>query len=143
MKPTAMWFIAALATAAIPSAGAVARAGDDGAPTQRLVVEMTEYRFSPDTIELEAGVETYLTVSNRGRMMHEFEAPYLADVQVNVETPELLVAAMGLAEVQVAAGRSVTLVFTPERRGEFTFVCDAREPSPHQKLGMRGRLTVH
>jgi len=143
VKPSAAWFIAALTVAAIPAAGAIARAGDDGPPTQRLAVEMTEYVFSPDTIELEAGVETHLTVMNRGRMMHEFEAPYLADVQVNVETPELLVAAMGLAEVRVAAGQTVTLVFTPERKGEFSIVCDAKEPSPHQNLGMRGRLIVH
>jgi len=123
--------------------GAVARADDDGAPTQRFAVEMTEYHFTPDTIELEAGVEAHLTFTNRGRMMHEFEAPYLTDVQVNVETGALMVAALGLAEVQVAAGETVTLVFTPERRGEFTFVCDAREPSPHMKLGMRGHLIVH
>jgi plastocyanin len=143
VKPSAAWFIALLTAAAIPAAAAAARADDDGAPTQRLAVEMTEYRFSPDTIELESGVETYLTLSNRGRMMHEFEAPYLADVQVNVETPELVVAALGLAEVQVAVGQTVTLVFTPERKGEFTFVCDQPKPSPHQMLGMRGRLVIH
>jgi plastocyanin len=145
--PGAAWRVAGLIVAAlaaaIPAAGSVARADDDGPPTQRLAVEMTEYLFSPDTIELEAGVETHLTLMNRGQMMHEFEAPYLSDVQVNVETAELLVVTIGLAEVQVAAGQSVTLVFTPERKGEYTFVCDAKEPSPHQKLGMRGRLIVH
>lgn len=144
-KPSPM--AAALMAATLLTAGptaAVARADDaDGPPTQRLAVEMTEYHFIPDTIELEAGVEARLTIANRGRMMHEFEAPYLTDVQVNVETAELMVAALGLAEVQVAAGETVTLVFTPERRGEFAFVCDAKEPSPHMKLGMRGRLIVH
>jgi len=122
---------------------APARAEEDDTPTQRLAVEMIEYRFSPSTVQLEAGVETHLTIINRGRMIHEFEVPYLTDLQVDVENGDLLVAALGLAEVRVAAGKSVTLVFTPERRGEFPIVCDVKEPAPHKMLGMRGRLVVY
>jgi plastocyanin len=143
VKPSALWLMAVLWTFAVSIPGIARADDDDGPPTQRLAVEMTEYHFTPETIELEAGVETHLTLMNRGRMMHEFEAPYLADVQVNVETAELRVATLGLAEIEVAAGKTVTLVFTPERRGEFTIVCDAKEPSPHMKLGMRGHLVVH
>lgn len=142
MTRSAAWLLATLMTAGLAIPGGAARA-DDGPPTQHLAVEMIEYRFVPDAIELEAGVEAHLTITNRGRMMHEFEAPYLSDVQVNVENGELLVAALGLAEVKVAAGKTVTLVFTPERRGEFPIVCDVKEPAPHKMLGMRGRLVVY
>ena len=149
MKPSAAWLLAAAIATATLLAGAPARAddvthagADDVTPTRHLTVEMTEYRFIPNRIELEAGVEAHLTLVNRGKVMHEFEAPYLADVQVNVESEGLMAATLGLAEVEVPPGGSATLVFTPEKPGEFPFECGARMPMPHQKLGMRGTLVV-
>jgi uncharacterized cupredoxin-like copper-binding protein len=118
-------------------------AADGGEPVQAVTVAMTEYRFEPATLTLAAGVEVRLTLENRGTVMHEFATPYLAEVEVKVETGGVNVEAVGLGEVEVPPGGRAVLVFTPEETGTFLFVCGANKPVSHLREGMRGTLVVH
>lgn len=125
-------------------AGAASNSWADEAATasREVVVEMTEYAFSPDTVDLVVGEQTRLVLVNRGRYLHEFEAPYFIDVQVKVEVDGVAVMTTGLAEVKVPPGGQVTLTFTPEAAGNHWFVCDVLEPRSHANAGMRGTLRV-
>ena len=111
-------------------------------PVQAVTVTLTEYRFDPSTVILKAGEETRLTVVNRGTVMHEFAPPYLADLEVGVETGGVKVETLGLGEVEVQPGARAVLVFTPETKGSFLIVCGANQPVSHLRKGMRGMLEV-
>jgi len=121
--------------------GAPAWAEGEEAPGP-VEVEMTEFRFTPDTITLRAGVEARLVLVNRGAVMHEFASPYLAEVGVAVETDGIRVETVGLGEVEVEPGHAATLIFTPEAAGRFVFLCGAKAPVDHAGEGMRGTLIV-
>jgi uncharacterized cupredoxin-like copper-binding protein len=109
---------------------------------QRVVVEMTEYSFSPKEIVLQAGVETEMVLVNRGAYVHEFVTPYLQDVVTDVQVQGAVIETLGVAEVEVEPGHEIRLIFTPEKQGTFPFSCHAMEPQDHYEKGMGGILVV-
>lgn len=133
--------IAALAVAW--AAAWVVAAGPAAAePLQEVTVTLTEYRFEPAVVRLEAGVPARLTLVNAGTVMHEFATPYLTDTDVGVETDGVTVETLGLAEVEVQPGARAVVTFTPEEKGSFIIVCGADKPVSHLHEGMRGMLEV-
>lgn len=141
---TRTW-VGMLLAAAVLTAGAAPKARAHEAATalpREVVLEMTEYAFSPETVELVVGEETHLKLVNRGRYTHEFEAPSFIDMQVEVEVDGVAVMTAGMTEAKVSPGKEVTLTFTPEAAGSYSFVCDVREPKGHAEAGMRGTLRV-
>lgn len=126
---------------------------------QKITVTMTDFKFTPNKITLQASVPVELTLRNRGKVEHEFmvypapKAPpadwdeYLMpntffqnmdEVEVEFEG-QGAVAGVSLFEVEVKAGKSATVHFTPNRKGTFEIGCHVEG---HYEAGMKGTLTV-
>jgi uncharacterized cupredoxin-like copper-binding protein len=137
-----------------------------GAPA-RVNVTMTEYKFSPQTITVEAGTPVDLVLENKGLISHVFMVypqpkslpkgtgawwdyilanTYLRDmgeILVHVRG-EFVVAGTRLSEVAVEPGKKVTLTFTPARKGTFEIGCHLATGGggSHYTAGMKGTLVV-
>lgn len=163
--------IAALAitTALVFSQAAGAVASHTGllfGASTRVVVTMTEYKFEPAAITVEAGKSVDLVFENKGVLPHIFmvyPAPkktlkgagewweyvlantYLKDLgEILVHTRgEFEIGGTRVSEVGVEAGRKVTLTFTPGRKGTFEIGCHlGAGGGSHYAAGMKGKLIV-
>jgi uncharacterized cupredoxin-like copper-binding protein len=132
---------ALLAVVGLPVA---ALADDRSRPqeVQAVTVLLTEYRYAPAHIELRKNRPVELRLINEGKVLHEFVTDALVDTVVDVEGGGVVVAARGLDELEVPAGATVVLRFTPKNAGEFGFRCDAENPVSHHDAGMMGRLAI-
>ena len=110
--------------------------------TQAVTVRLSEYQYAPARVELRKNQPVEMRLVNEGTVLHEFVTDALVDTVVDVEGEGVVVAARGLEELEVPAGATVTLRFTPKKVGEFGFRCDAENPVSHHDAGMKGTLTV-
>jgi len=97
---------------------------EEGAVTEarEIVVEGSEFSFSPSSITVNAGEKVKLTFNNVGNFPHNFT-----------------VEGLGVATRTIGAGQSDTIEFTVEESGTLTFFCSV---SNHRSLGMEGTLEV-
>lgn len=132
----------------------------ESAQRQGVTVVMDEYSFNPSTLTLSVGSRVEITLTNQGRLPHEFMV-YPADpnmpaereamhewaeansmfkgMEITVEVEGNTFKAGELTEVMVKPGSRVTLRFVPTRAGTFEFAC--RIPG-HYEQGQKGRLIV-
>lgn len=131
-----------------------------GAPRmQKVTVTMTDFKFTPPTITLRAGVETEIVLVNKGKVQHEFMvydppkgkvadwdefvmgATYFKNMgEIAGEFEGLgAVAGTSIFEVEVKAGKTAALIFTPNRRGTFEIGCHVEG---HYEAGMKAVLVV-
>lgn len=134
----------------------------------RVAVTMSEYKFEPAVITVEAGKSVDLVFENKGIIPHVFmvyPAPkqalkgtgewweyvlantYLKDMgEILVHTRgEFLVAGTRVSEVGVELGKKVTLTFTPGRKGTFEIGCHlylTGAAGSHYRAGMKAKLIV-
>lgn len=98
---------------------------------QRARIEMDSYSYSPDELSVQAGKLVELTFHNNATFApHTFVLDdSAADLHVQVE---------------VSAGESKTVQFTPKQSGSFTFYCDKKLLffKSHRERGQEGRLQV-
>lgn len=98
---------------------------------QRFEIDLGDYRFKPDTLEVIAGEPVELVLTNQDTI-----TPHT----LTLSAPEA-----GLEiDVDVGAGKTVTTTFTPPRAGTYVFYCDKKLlffPS-HREKGMEGKLVV-
>ncbi len=141
---------------AVPlSLGAAAGAGKE----QKVAITMTDFKFTPARITLQAGVPAEIVLRNKGKVEHEFmvyAAPkgkvsdwdewvmpntYFQDIgEVEGEFPGIgAVAGTRVFEVEVKPGKTAELKFTPTRKGTFEIGCHVEG---HYEAGMKGALTV-
>lgn len=135
-----------------------------GAST-RVAITISEWKFEPAVITLQAGTSVDLVLENKGIVAHVFRvypAPkkmpqgagewgeyvlantYLKDmgeILVHSRGSEFFATGTRIAEVGVDAGKKVTLTFTPMRKGTFEIGCHLPAPD-HYKLGMKAKLVV-
>ncbi|MGH8568036.1 MAG: cupredoxin domain-containing protein [Gammaproteobacteria bacterium] len=103
----------------------------DARGVQSVEVSLDNYSYTPDHLIVKAGLPVIITLRNTA-----FLVPHnlvLTDPQAGFQLRQ-----------EVAAGESARVVFTPEKRGVFTFYCDKKLlflPS-HREQGMEGRLEV-
>jgi uncharacterized cupredoxin-like copper-binding protein len=109
---------------------------------QTVTVRLSEYKYDPARIEIQNGKPVELRLVNSGKVLHEFVTDMLADVTVDLETGGTVALVRGVEELEIPAGATVILRFTPRKTGEFTFRCDAEEPVSHHEKGMKGALIV-
>ncbi len=98
---------------------------------QRATIALDSYSYTPNHLIVEAGQPVELTLTSVTTIIpHNF---ILKD-----PTGDLSV------EQDVGAGKTVTITFTPTRRGTFPIYCDKRLwPLPsHRDKGMEGKLEV-
>jgi uncharacterized cupredoxin-like copper-binding protein len=130
------WFPVSFLLAFVLVLNACGRTGD-GASTN-LTVELTDFKFTPDTFTVPAGEEITLAVNNKGAVEHEFvimklgtevSSPFNDDDEGNI-----------FWEVELEKGASETLTFTaPSEPGEYQISCGT---PGHHEAGMIGKLIV-
>jgi uncharacterized cupredoxin-like copper-binding protein len=109
-----------------------------GPKKTELNVDMTDFKFTPDTYEVPAGGEVTLNLNNKGTLEHEYvimiqgkqaTTPFDADDEPNVYW-----------EKELQSGTSETVTFTaPSEPGEYEVVCGT---AGHLEQGMKATLTV-
>lgn len=145
--------IAALVVAAMsmPTWGA--------AKEQKVTITLNEFSFAPAKVALTAGVKAEIRLVNKGKVEHEFmvyttpkagtavmalhewaeETSYFKGLEVKVEGGGIEVKGKDIYEVEVAAGKSAEVIFTPKKKGMFEIGCLIEG---HYEAGMKGVLTV-
>jgi uncharacterized cupredoxin-like copper-binding protein len=116
--------------------------GVGGAPPQgprTVEIEMTEFKFRPAVIQLDAGRLVRLVFLNRGQIAHQFESTFLREVPLTIVNDTLRIEARGLDLIRLEPGTSARVEFLPRRRGRFAFACTIEG---HREAGMRGTIEV-
>lgn len=154
---------------AITSAAGPAAASHTGllfGASSRVVITMSEWKFSPSTITIPAGESVDFVLENRGMLSHVFmvypapKAPYkgagdwwdyvlkqtylqgMGEILVHSKG-QFVVSGTRIAEVGVESGKTVTLTFTPGKRGRFEIGCHLPGAgASHYTAGMKGQLIV-
>jgi plastocyanin len=122
-------FSAILACVLLITVPLAARAAD--ADAQQVTVHLGDYRFQPETIEVNAGRPVELTLINDDKITpHNF----------TLKEP-----AAGLdLSANVSGGESTTLRFTPQTAGTYPLYCNKKLPfmKSHRERGMEAKLVV-
>lgn len=100
----------------------VDEAVEENVNLREIVIEASEFSFSPGSIKAKAGEKITLTLKNTGNMPHD-----------------LVFADLEAATKIVESGGTETIEFVVEEAGEYTFYCDI---SNHRSLGMEGVLII-
>ncbi len=126
---------------------------------QKVTITMTDFKFTPATITLQAGVPAEIVLVNKGKVAHEFMvydspkgkvadwdeyvmgATYFKNMgEIEGEFAGLgAVAGTSIFEVEVMAGKTAELIFTPNRRGTFEIGCHVEG---HYEAGMKAVFIV-
>jgi len=148
----------ALSTLAL-AAGLVLLVGaaSTGATVQKLTIVMREYSYTPSKVTLQASVPAEITLINRGKKPHEFmvydrsmggmmmghdwvqKTNYFRGMSVTVQGGKARSKGGAIYEVEVAAGKTAVVKFTPTRKGTFEMACMIKG---HYEGGQVGTLTV-
>ena len=117
-------------------------AGDVGKVNRTIKVDMRDtMRFSPDTIKVRRGETLRLSMTNSGRVMHEF---VLGTTAYIVEHAELMRRFPTMEHdephmAHVSPGKAGEIVWTFNQVGEFDFACLL---PGHYESGMAGKVVV-
>jgi plastocyanin len=122
-------YLAVIAVAILVPVSPGIRAAE-GQP-RTITVEMGDYRFSPDEISVRAGETVRLELHNTDTLTpHNFT---LKEKNAGLDI-----------DVDVGAGKTRTVEFTPQWPGSYTFFCNKKLPfmKSHRDRGMHGTLIV-
>ena len=126
-------FGSALVLIAIPLAPMGAASAQTATP---ISITLTNYSFTPSTLNLQAGITYHMHFINSGSKDHNFSAPgFFAASQVAPE--DQVKVEKGL--VALDSGQSVDITVTPDHPGTFPVECTH---FMHKMMGMRGSITV-
>lgn len=89
---------------------------------REIVVEGSEYSFSPASISVREGERVKLTFKNTGNLPHSF-----------------VIDELGVSTKTISAGQSETVEFIASSDGDIAFFCSVGN---HRSLGMEGVLEV-
>ena len=98
---------------------------------QEITLILGDYRFTPDSLEVQAGRPVILTLINKDRFtLYNF---IMQDIGAGLDI-----------DSKVAAGSTTAIEFTPETAGSFTFYCSKKLPlmKSHRARGMEGMINV-
>lgn len=113
----------ALLALSLPVVSAALAACGGGGGGGKTTIEMSEYKFSPNTLTASPGATVQVTLKNAGSLQHDFHVD-VVNVTSNLVDP----------------GKSVDFSFTaPSQPGQYQFWCTV---PGHKELGMVGTLTV-
>lgn len=87
-----------------------------------ITVEGGEFKFTPSEITVKKGEKITLTFKNTGSFPHDF-----------------VISDLNVATKRIQPGETDTVEFTPEKTGEFKFICGVGN---HEEQGMIGVLIV-
>lgn len=98
---------------------------------QTVTLNIGDYQFTPDTIEVTAGYPVILTLINHDSITpHDFILDDMAS-GLNID-------------INISAGKTANVEFTPNIPGSYTFYCSKKLPfmKSHREKGMQGILIV-
>jgi plastocyanin len=99
-------------------------------------ITMTNYAFTPGTLNLTAGTTYHLHFINSGSKDHNFSAPeFFAAAQVAPEDQ----AKVEKGQVALESGQSLDVTVTPGHPGTFAVECTH---FMHRMMGMHGSIVV-
>ncbi|MDQ7848791.1 MAG: cupredoxin domain-containing protein [Armatimonadota bacterium] len=133
--------------------------GAAGAAKQKVTIALSEMKFTPGKITVQAGNPVEFKLVNRGKVKHEFmvykppkaglagdeleewaeENSYFKGIEVKVEGGGIEVVGTNIFEVEIDAGKSAEVSFTPKQTGTFEIGCHIEG---HYEKGMKGTLVV-
>jgi uncharacterized cupredoxin-like copper-binding protein len=137
----------------------LALGGAAGAAKQKVTITLSEMKFVPNRITVQAGSAVELKLVNRGKVKHEFmvytvpkagldpdelekwaeENSYFKGLELKVESGGIEVVGTNIFEVEIDAGKSAEVTFTPKQKGTFEIGCHIEG---HYEKGMKGTLIV-
>ncbi len=129
------------------------------AKAQKVTITMSDFKFTPKTITVQAGTPVELTLINKGTVEHEFmvyvapkAAPddwdeYVMDSTYFKDMGEVevvfrgqgAVASTRMFEVELEKGKGATVLFTPSKKGTFEIGCHVEG---HYEAGMKASFVV-
>jgi uncharacterized cupredoxin-like copper-binding protein len=132
-----VWHRACLAVlAGFLGFGATAHAAAvDWAKARPVTVVASEYEFTPSRIVFRRGTAYRLTVANRGKELHEFNAPQFFKAITMRDAAALN---DDHTEIDVQPGQQKVLYFVARHDGRFRLICP-----DHDWAGMTGTIIVH
>ena len=104
---------------------------------ETLQVNMSNYEFAPNTLQLRANNSYRLRLTNTARGSHDFDAPQLFAASSIAPADQSKVAD---GAIEVEGGQTVEVNFTPTRAGTYKFHCSH---FLHSAFGMTGEVVVH
>jgi plastocyanin len=113
-------------------------AASTAAPGQppMVAIELSNFRFSPNAIQLRAGVPTVLRLHNASNGGHNFSAPeFFAAARLDPRTA----AAVGGGTIEIPGRGVVTMTVVPTR-GRYRLKCTH---TLHSAFGMKGTIVVN
>ena len=124
------------------SGSGVALADSKNSPMnpQKGTIQQSDYQFTPSRLMFKVGKPVELTLINNGKVMHEFVTDALRDLTMDIEINRVIVEALGVVEFEIPPEGKVVLRFTPEKAGEFAFLCESLKPKDHKMEGMTGKI---
>ncbi|MBI5304284.1 MAG: cupredoxin domain-containing protein [Chloroflexi bacterium] len=114
------------------------------ASVREIMLDGTEFKYQPNTIEVVVGQPVRVTLRNTGLLEHDWSVADLPTINVRIvadNAPPGATEALHSAALHISAakGKTSILEFTPTRAGTFTFFCDV---PGHKEAGMVGKLIV-
>lgn len=121
-------------------AGTIVR-GVDWSDAKELVIESSEFKFTPDALTFQTGQPYALTLVNGGALPHTFAAKgfFRAIAAKSLLYSDGEAGFPQLESVSLAANESKTLFFVPLTPGRYELTCT--EPL-HATFGMVGQIEV-
>jgi len=103
-----------------------------GSSAQTISVKLGDYRYRPDRLEVTAGTPVILQLTNTDRITpHNFTLKH-EQAGFNLD-------------IDIVAGKTQKVIFTPVRPGNYTFFCNKKLLffKSHREHGMEGTLVIH
>jgi uncharacterized cupredoxin-like copper-binding protein len=126
-----------MAAGAVASAMAAAAASAQPAAPTVIAVQLSEYRYTPSTIDLNRGQSYVLRLTNTGKHDHDLKAKaFFQAVSLAGDSA----AKVQDGSVEVGPGETTDVVLTPNQAGSYETHCT--HPF-HATLGMKGQIIVH
>jgi uncharacterized cupredoxin-like copper-binding protein len=112
-------------------AASPAETAPKGASVQIIAGPPNEFTFQPSQVTVQAGQPVTITLVNKGSLEHDLHIEALGVKLPVGKTPK--------DHPLLAPSKSVTLTFTPTKKGTFEFVCTV---PGHKEAGMKGVIVV-
>ena len=126
--------LAAGAAASLLAAGV---AGAQPAGPTVIAVQLSEFRYTPATIELNRGQPYVLRLTNSGKHGHDLKAKaFFEAVSLAADSA----AKVKDGAVEVGPGETADITLTPTAAGSYEMHCT--HPL-HSTMGMKGHIVVH
>jgi len=133
MRLLSFALVATLSAFALPAA---AQTAPDWSKAQTITVSMSNYAFTPSTLQMHANQPYRLVFTSTVTKDHDFSAPEL--FAAGTIAPEDA-SKVSKGVVDVDDGGTVEVRFMPTKPGTYNFVCDH---FMHSMLGMHGQAVV-